>query len=162
MNDRSMAYVCADTAVFSRDEHGSLHVLLVKRGTEPNRGSWLLPGGHCEPGQTVEQNASRELREETGLVVMPWELAQAGVYSEPDRDPRGWYVSVLHVAVVMGMPEVLGADDAQEARWYRVYSCLDPERLDLRHGEDTVSSLAFDHGQMLVHAHRRVTRGPAT
>lgn len=154
-----MAYVCADTAVFSRDAEGSIHVLLVKRGTDPHRGSWLLPGGHCEPGQTVEQNAARELREETGLVVMPWDLTQVGVYSEPSRDPRGWYVSILHVVNVQGMPVVVGADDAQEALWYRVHSCLDPEALDLRHGDSVVSRLAFDHGQMLVHAYRRAIRG---
>jgi len=44
-------------------------VLLVKRGQEPNRGRWSVPGGTLEAGETVEQGAARETLEETGIVL---------------------------------------------------------------------------------------------
>jgi 8-oxo-dGTP diphosphatase len=50
-----------------RDPAGRL--LLVRRGQEPSRGLWSLPGGRVEPGETTEQAVVREVREETGLVV---------------------------------------------------------------------------------------------
>lgn len=146
--------LCADTAAFSMDAAGRIHVLLVKRGTYPHRGEWLLPGGHCEEGQTVEQNAVRELLEETGLKVMPWEVMQLRTFSDPERDPRGWYVSVLHFVEVPGMPAVTGGDDAEDARWFLVVSCSDVNGIELRSGDEVVSVLAFDHGSMLHEAYR--------
>lgn len=60
-------------------------VLLVRRAREPFAGRWTLPGGRCEPGETPEQTAVREVREELGLLVGvapltrvetgPWRLA---------------------------------------------------------------------------------------
>src|SRR4051812_3054373 len=67
-------------------------VVLVRRGSEPFEGRWALPGGFVEGGETVRQAAVREAAEETGLTVEVSRLV--GVYSEPDRDPRGHNVSV--------------------------------------------------------------------
>ena len=49
-------------------------VLLIRRGKEPMRGRWLVPGGTVEWGETLEQAVVREVQEETGLVVRPREL----------------------------------------------------------------------------------------
>jgi 8-oxo-dGTP diphosphatase len=50
-----------------RDDAGRL--LLIRRGQEPSRGLWSLPGGRVEPGETLEAAVVREVREETGLDV---------------------------------------------------------------------------------------------
>ena len=62
-------------------------ILLVKRGRPPHQGEWALPGGFVEYGETSEAAAKREVQEETGITI---ELsAILGVYSDPERDPRG-------------------------------------------------------------------------
>ncbi len=105
-------------------------VVLIRRGSDPFVGQWALPGGFVEVGETVEAAAVREAAEETGLVV---ELAHlVGVYSEPERDPRGHNVSVAFLARVLG-GELLASTDASEV------SVLDPGAVDL----------AFDHRRIV-------------
>ena len=50
-------------------QDGAGRLLLIRRGQEPSRGLWSLPGGRVEPGESLEQAVVREVREETGLVV---------------------------------------------------------------------------------------------
>ena len=105
-------------------------VVLIRRGSDPFEGQWALPGGFVEVGETVEAAAVREAAEETGLGV---ELARlVGVYSEPDRDPRGHNVSVAFLARVLS-GELSAASDAAEV------SVLDPGSVDL----------AFDHRSII-------------
>ncbi len=96
-----------------RDRRGRL--LLVQRGRPPFLGSWGLPGGFCEWKETTQRCCAREAREETGLTVKVGRLL--GVYSDPERDPRGHNVTVLYEArPVRG--KARGGDDAAEARWF--------------------------------------------
>ena len=105
-------------------------VVLIRRGSDPFEGRWALPGGFVDVGETVEEAAAREVAEETGLVV---ELARlVGVYSEPDRDPRGHNVSVAFLARVLG-GQLSAASDAAEV------SVLDPGSV----------ALAFDHRRIV-------------
>ncbi len=62
-------------------------VLLVRRGREPLRGAWNLPGGGLEIGERVEDGIAREVREETGLGVRPLKLLE--VVDRIDRDEFG-------------------------------------------------------------------------
>lgn len=90
-------------------------VVLVARRNPPR--GWALPGGFIDYGETVEQAAVREAREETGLAVRLQRLL--GVYSSPDRDPRHHAMSVVFVAVPSGegsLPK--GGDDAAKARFF--------------------------------------------
>ena len=96
-----------------RDREG--RVLLVRRGRPPFEGRWGLPGGFCEWKETTEACCARETREETGLTVKVGELR--GVYSKPNRDPRGHNVTVLYAAR-RSKGRVIGGDDAAEARWF--------------------------------------------
>ncbi|MGI8650210.1 MAG: NUDIX domain-containing protein, partial [Rubrobacter sp.] len=66
-------------------------VVLIRRRNEPFEGQWCLPGGFVEVGESVEAAAVREMREETGLDVKLERLV--GVYSDPERDPRGHSVT---------------------------------------------------------------------
>lgn len=106
-------------------------IILIKRGKEPYRGSWALPGGIVEEGETVEQSAIREAREETGIQVSLRKLV--GVFSDPGRDPRGHYVTVAFLAdPVEGAPEA--SSDAADL-------IITKDFRDL--------PLAFDHAQIL-------------
>jgi len=90
-------------------------VLLVRRKHEPFKGSWVLPGGFMRAGETVEAAVSRELSEETGISSRP--VALVGLFSDPGRDPRHHTISAAYI-MEEGMGEPLGADDAQEARFF--------------------------------------------
>ena len=134
--------VTTDCVLFSRDERNELSVLLIERGGEPYKGCWAFPGGFLEMDETVEEGASRELQEETGLIISSGNglLKQLGCYSKVDRDPRGRVITIAFYAVIP-KAAVKGSDDARDARWFPV-SALPP--------------LAFDHDQILRDALRRL------
>lgn len=67
-------------------------VLLTRREIYPFQGYWVLPGGHVEYGEKVEEAIRREMKEELGVSVKIKKLV--GVYSDPKRDPRYHSVSV--------------------------------------------------------------------
>jgi len=112
-------------------------VVLVKRRNDPYKGYWALPGGFVEYGEKVEDAAVREAREETGLDVKLLKLI--GVYSDPNRDPRGHTVTVAFLA--RGKGNLKGGDDASEARVFKL-----DEIKNLK--------LAFDHKEIIEDALR--------
>lgn len=106
-------------------------IVLVKRKNNPYKGKWVLPGGFVRYGEKVELAAVREAREETGLKVKLQRLA--GVYSDPERDPRGHVVSVCFLARPVG-GKLIAASDADDAK---VFKKIPWEKL------------AFDHAKIL-------------
>jgi len=90
-------------------------VLLVRRGHEPYTGRWSLPSGRAEPGEDVQEAASREVLEETGLDVEVGELL--GVVRR--QDPAGEFHYEIHdfACRVVGGRLVAG-DDAAEVGWF--------------------------------------------
>jgi 8-oxo-dGTP diphosphatase len=125
--------VSVDVAVFA-DVEGVPHVVLIRRGNEPYRGAWALPGGFVEVDEDLPIAAVRELQEETGIDLDPSALTQVGAYGSPDRDPRLRVVDVLFWASVQEAPEPIGASDA-------ALSQLIPVNEALGNG----FQLAFDH-----------------
>lgn len=111
-------------------------VLLVRRKYEPFKGQYAVPGGFVEIGETVENACRRELLEETG--VKAGKLQLLGVYSDPDRDPRGHICTVTFLTRVRSAVAKAG-DDAAAAEWIDDWSGLD---------------LAFDHAKVLADADR--------
>jgi 8-oxo-dGTP diphosphatase len=75
--------LATDCVVFD----GRGRALLVRRANPPFKGSYALPGGFVEIGETVETACRRELLEETGVIARRLKLV--GVYADPHRDPRG-------------------------------------------------------------------------
>ncbi len=70
--------------------------ILIKRKNDPYKNHWALPGGFVDYGESVEDAAVREAKEETSISVQLDKLV--GIYSKPDRDPRGHTVSVVYTA----------------------------------------------------------------
>ena len=104
-------------------------IVLVKRKKPPYEGYWALPGGFVEYGETVENAVVREVKEETGLDVEIKGLI--GVYSKPDRDPRGHVVSIAYLTIEVG-GELRGSEETEIGEFNVI-----PDKL------------AFDHREIL-------------
>ena len=112
-------------------------ILLVKRGVEPGKGLWAIPGGTLHLGETLRQCAAREILEETGITVAVGECIY--VFDLIERDEAGkikFHFVVVDFAALYVSGEPVGADDADEARW------LAPEELcDLPVSQNTLQAL---------------------
>lgn len=104
-------------------------IVLISRKNPPL--GWALPGGFVDVGETVEQAAIREAKEETGLDVQI--IKMIGVYSDPRRDPRGHAVSIAFAAFATGTPKA--ADDAAS--------------VDVVSPHEIAERLVFDHSTIL-------------
>lgn len=94
----------------------SLAVLLIERGEHPFKNNWALPGGFVRKGETTEQAARRELEEETG--IRSADLRQLMVFSDPQRDPRGWIISSSFTALTEMDCALISGNDARQAEWF--------------------------------------------
>ncbi len=119
----------------------ALCALLIRRGGEPFKDSYALPGGFIQPDEDLGHAAARELAEETGAKGV--HLEQLGSYGTPKRDPRMRVVSVAYLALTPNPPDVVAGSDAAAAEWVPVATFLDASLL----GEPSL--LAFDHQQIL-------------
>ena len=123
-----------DVALATRES--APRVLLIRRKKDPFAGTWALPGGFVEENEKLVDAARRELREETGLTIA--EIEQLYTAGDPDRDPRGWTVSVAYLARVDADDLTpVAADDAEAVGWFRM---------------DQLPPLAFDHAMILERA----------
>ena len=159
----------ADIVAVKRAPNPAL--LMIKRGKDPYKDCWALPGGFFEPDETIEQCARRELLEETAISAD--KLIPLGCYSTPNRDPRGWVVSCAFLTFFDADASATAGDDAADALWFDV--CFDKTedgnfRLTLsgngqvlsavlapnfaNHRFDLISSdgIAFDHAEMIAAA----------
>jgi 8-oxo-dGTP diphosphatase len=130
MNKAKAISVTVDAVILERGR-----ILLIKRGRSPYKDFWALPGGFVEYGETTEEAVKRETEEETGLQCRIVKLA--GVYSAPDRDPRGHTISVVYVMEVK-KGEVSAGDDAAGAAWVDITELPD--------------EIAFDHLKIIKDA----------
>lgn len=104
---------------YRQDSKTRLSLLLIKRGGHPFKDYWALPGGFLNPNETIEQCAIREIQEETG--VKPVSLMSIGLFSNPERDPRGWIISNAFVSVMSEEKiQQEAGDDAADAQWFDV------------------------------------------
>lgn len=100
----------------------TLRLLLIRRAEQPFRGKWALPGGFMQKGETIQETARRELKEETGTDKAYLELCD--VFSDSGRDPRGWIVSQSFIAVLnaddLANGHLEASGDAGEAAWFDI------------------------------------------
>jgi 8-oxo-dGTP diphosphatase len=137
---RARVQVTVDVVIFTILE-GALNILLVRRGIEPFKGRWAIPGGFILEGESLEQAAMRELREETGVAEVY--LEQLYTFGDPARDPRGRIITVAYYALIaMDRAPVAAGTDAAEANWWPVAGL--PRRL------------AFDHARIVDYAVERL------
>lgn len=119
-------------------------IVLIERKNPPYKGCFAVPGGFVEYGETVEDAVVREAKEETNLDVKVDGLV--GVYSNPDRDPRGHTVGVAFLCSISGDSEISGGDDASSAEFFSIEEVLDMD-------------LAFDHKQMIKDMIDKISAG---
>ncbi len=119
--------LATDCIIYDREGR----VLLVRHKYEPFKGAYALPGGFVEIGETVEEACRREVREEAGVDIGALQLV--GVYSHPQRDPRGHTVSVAYFVRLPGEVTPHARDDDAAAEWVEDWR---------KH------ALAFDHAQI--------------
>ncbi|HYZ24865.1 MAG TPA: NUDIX hydrolase [Rhodopila sp.] len=103
--------------VIRRDATGE-HVLLCQRGKPPNLGSWTLPGGAQDIGETCEQAARRELMEECGLEVGP--LHFCAHVDTIRRDAEGrvqFHYTILDFAALWLAGEPVAGSDVSAVAW---------------------------------------------
>ena len=98
-------------------------ILLIKRGKQPRQGSWSLPGGGQKLGETVEDCALREVREETGLQISLIGLIDVVNSIQPDdnKNIRYHYTLIDFAAGIdanNNSRELKPGSDAQDARWF--------------------------------------------
>ena len=126
--------VAVDAVVFGYESKGNLSVLLIRRGVDPFKNTWALPGGLVLEHESLEAAVKRELKEETG-VTMDY-LEQLYTFGKPKRDPRNRVVSVSSNHF-----KIKADTDAAEAKWFPV---------------NDLPKLAFDHKTIFNTAEKRL------
>ncbi|CAL2083308.1 8-oxo-dGTP diphosphatase [Tenacibaculum sp. 190524A02b] len=131
--------VAVDAVVFGYDKK-QLSVLLIKRGVQPFKNSWALPGGLVKENESLEEAVQRELEEETGVTIDY--LEQLYTFGKPGRDPRNRVVSVTYFGLVSPQHfKIAAATDAAEVQWFSI---------------NELPELAFDHSIILDKALKRL------
>ena len=132
--------IAVDAVVFGYSSQKNLSVLLIKRGVEPFKNTWALPGGLVLDDESLETAVQRELKEETGVTIDY--LEQLYTFGNPKRDPRNRVISVSYFALVKPHHFKIQADtDAADVQWFPI---------------NQLPKLAFDHSHILETAKQRL------
>jgi len=120
-----------DAIIYSKHDD---KLLLIKRKNQPFKGYWALPGGFVDYGESVENACIRESLEETSMKIS--HIYLFGVYSDPDRDPRGHSMSTVFLAPIEDFKGAKAADDAEDLKIFRF-------------DELSALKIAFDHSKII-------------
>jgi len=128
-----------DIIIEMKRKNSKMAIILIKRKNPPY--GWAIPGGFVDYGESLEEAAVREAKEETSLDINL--KFQMHTYSDPKRDPRKHTVSTVFVAEAQGTPKA--RDDAEEI------GIFTEEEIDF--------PLAFDHKKILSDYFKRKNQG---
>ncbi|MEX1038332.1 MAG: NUDIX hydrolase [Acidimicrobiia bacterium] len=117
MTGSNRPVVATGVAIVEGDE-----ILLIKRANQPHQGLWAVPGGKVDPGETLAEAATREAKEETGLLIKLDEVIWVGESIGDDH----------HLVLIDFLGQAIGGElapsgDALEARWFIIEEALDLE-----------------------------------
>ncbi|MCJ8313234.1 MAG: NUDIX hydrolase [Saccharospirillaceae bacterium] len=144
IHDFDVPLTSVDMSIFSIIDD-ELQVLLLKRNDYPAKGKWALPGGFIDKQQdsNLEDTAKRKLLAKTG-VSTPY-LEQVSTFGSKQRDPRGWSVTIVYMALIAADDIKLSTDDSSdEIKWQPVYQLSNKP------------ALAFDHNEIFNHCYERL------
>lgn len=157
-NYQSPSIAVDDMLLCYNRKEDALKILLIERDTHPFKGSWALPGGFVEPAESTEMSCIRETQKETGVTITLDQIQQLHTFSNPNRDPRGWIVTVSYLAFIGEEPLTPGRN-AKKVRWFNlerkgkeIYLTSDGIEiiLNLQTGDSVgPDSLAFDHNLII-------------
>lgn len=162
-----MPSVTVDIVLFCYNrQDDDFKLLLIKRNTHPYQNSWALPGGFVRRGEATSESCIRETMEETNVSITRQNIEQLHTFSTPDRDPRGWVMTVSYLAFI-GEEPIKAGDQASEASWFSLsrdgdtISLTNPNEenitLNLTTGESLgQETLAFDHSDIIIKAFDRI------
>lgn len=142
IHDYDLPLVSVDVAIFTLLD-GKLHILLVERSEFPHKGRWGLPGGFIDQrlDKDLTATALRTLTQKTGVKAP--HLEQVVTLGNKNRDPRGWSVTSLFMALIAYAPTAHFIASVADARWWPVDLALQ-------------QNLAFDHGELINQARERL------
>lgn len=130
-----------------------LQVLLVKRTEAPEKGLWALPGGFADKDKCLKDVAFDKTFEKTGL--KDYYLEQLYTFDTPNRDERGWVLSVAYLGLVDKATIKSEYKGTLESKWFwfngNGLTDVDGDGIDI-----DIDDLAFDHGEILRMAHSRL------
>ena len=154
-DDYERLSVAVDVALVSAFD-GGLSTLLSRRREHPHKQRWALPGGFVRPDESLERAAARVLLEKGGLSGVY--LEQLYTFGDPGRDPRTRVVSVAYNALVeeQRFMEVSGRGDVVAARLRIPWAGEAGGRVSALDAEGRALTLAFDHGEILGMAVKRL------
>lgn len=136
----SSPVITTNVVVFTLRD-GSLKLLLVRRGNEPFKSVWALPGGLLGSDEDLDASAMRTLEEGTGVSGVY--LEQLYTFGAPDRDPRRRVIAVCYFALIPSERlQLRAAVDAEGVGWFSL---------------DELPALAFDHAEMVEVARQRLS-----
>jgi len=100
-------------------------ILLVKRGSEPGKGLWSIPGGVVEAGESLKNAVLRELKEETGIEGVIEGLYDVFEVIIPDKEGRVHYHYVILDFLVKPLSRIITpGSDVEETKWVRLDEAL--------------------------------------
>jgi ADP-ribose pyrophosphatase YjhB (NUDIX family) len=114
-----------------------LQALLWKRGKAPFAGSWSLPGGYLQPGETLEESIRRHLAAKVDVRDLS-HLEQLGAWSDPDRHPTEWQLATAYLGLV---PRDVDPEIPADTAWHPV---------------EALPAMAFDHDAIVLAGRERL------